>query len=138
MSLSQSMACRQGSAPPLSLVEDGWESVPPVHFVKVEGDNSTMKDVSSHKLAKKIAPSLYMASPSFWGMARVPVPSTPSSGQRRLLLPTAMLVLSTELTFVPKGDWVWGPTTRTPPPTYGRGGFGERSNTMILLVSLGL
>jgi hypothetical protein len=59
---------------PPSLVEGGWESVPPIQFVKVEGDNLTTKDVSLHELAKNVAPSLYMASPPFWEMARVPVP----------------------------------------------------------------
>ncbi len=76
--------------PPILLVEGGWKSVPLIQFVKMDEDNLSTKNVSSCKLAKKVALSLYMASLPFWGMARVPVPSTPSSG----------LVPSTELVYV--------------------------------------
>jgi hypothetical protein len=44
---------------PPSLVEGGWESVPPLQFVEVEGDDLTTKDVLSHELAKKVLPSSY-------------------------------------------------------------------------------
>ncbi len=44
---------------PPSLVESGWKSVPSLQFVEVEGDDLMTKDVLSHELAKKVAPSLY-------------------------------------------------------------------------------
>jgi hypothetical protein len=95
----QGMPLRRRSPP--SLVEGEWESVPPVQFVKVVGDDSTTIDVSLHELTKKVALRLHMASPLYWGIARVPVPSTPSSSQRRPLALTAMVVPSIELTFAP-------------------------------------
>jgi hypothetical protein len=50
------MLPRRHSPPPLA--ECGWESNPPIQLVEVEGDNSTTKDVSLHKLAKNVMPSL--------------------------------------------------------------------------------
>jgi hypothetical protein len=50
-----SMLPRQHFPPPLA--ECGWERVPPIQLTEVEGDNLTMKVVSSHELAKKVVPS---------------------------------------------------------------------------------
>jgi hypothetical protein len=50
------MLPRRHSPPPLA--ECGWESVPSIQLVEVEGDDLMTKDLSLHNLAKKVVPSL--------------------------------------------------------------------------------